>query len=347
LAFELTARGIPTIYYGDEQYIHNDTGGGGTPYNRPWMNSFSTTTTAYKLISKLSALRTGTNDALAYGTQKQRWMNSDVYIYERQFYGDVVLVAINKNTSTSYAITGLYTALPAGNYSDYLGGLLNGLGITVTAGSGGNNPVANFNLPAYGVAVWVASTTPTAPEVGSIGPTVGQSGMKVTIAGKNLGSSTGSVLFGTTSASISSWTATSVTFTVPNVSNGVYLVQLKNSSGTLANTIQFTVLTAKMIPVTFTVNNANPTNTGDYIYLTGNTVELGDWGTTFSTAVGPMLDPNYPSWFLNVSAPACQNIQFKFIDIQASGSVVWENGSNHTYTVPCSGTGSVTVSWQY
>ena len=107
------------------------------------------------------------------------------------------------------------------------------------------------------------------------------------------------------------------------------------------------MLTAKLIPVTFTVNNANPTNTGDYIYLTGSTVELGDWGTTFSTAVGPMLDPNYPNWFLNVSAPACQNIQFKFIDIQANGNVVWENGSNHMYTVPCSGTGSVNVNWQY
>jgi hypothetical protein len=311
------------------------------------MSSFSTTTTAYQLISKLAALRTGTNDALAYGTQTQRWMNSDVYIYERQFYGDVVLVAINKNTSTSYPISGLYTALPAGTYTDYLGGLLGGSGITVTSGSGGNDPVQNFTLPPYGVAVWVASSTPTAPEVGSIGPTVGQSGMKVTIAGKNLGSSTGSVLFGSTAASIASWSTTSVSFTVPSVSNGVYQVQVKNSSGTSANTIQFTVLTAKLIPVTFTVNNANPTNTGDYIYLTGNTVELGDWGSTFSAAIGPMLDPNYPSWFLNVSVPACQNIQFKFIDIQASGGVVWENGSNHSYTVPCSGTGSVNVSCQY
>jgi len=127
LAFDLTARGIPTIYYGDEQYLHNDTGGGGTPYNRLWMSSFSTSTTAYQLISKLSALRTGTNDALAYGTQTQRWMNSDVYIYERQFFGDVVLVAMNKSTSQGYSITGLNTALPAGNYSDYLGGLLSGL----------------------------------------------------------------------------------------------------------------------------------------------------------------------------------------------------------------------------
>jgi hypothetical protein len=155
------------------------------------------------------------------------------------------------------------------------------------------------------------------------------------------------VLVGTTGATINSWSATAVTFTVPSVANGVYSVTLKNSGGTAANTIQFTVLTAKLIPVTFTVNNATPTNTGDYIFVAGNTVELGTWGATFDTAIGPMLDPNYPNWFLNVSVPAGQNIQFKFMKIAADGTVTWENGSNHTYTVPSSGEGSVNVSWQY
>jgi hypothetical protein len=60
-----------------------------------------------------------------------------------------------------------------------------------------------------------------------------------------------------------------------------------------------------------------------------------------------MLNPNYPNWFLNVSLPAGRIVQFKFIDIQANGSVVFENGSNHTYTVPTSGTGSVNANWQY
>jgi hypothetical protein len=60
-----------------------------------------------------------------------------------------------------------------------------------------------------------------------------------------------------------------------------------------------------------------------------------------------MLDPNYPNWFLNVSVPAGTQIQFKFIDIQANGNVIWENGSDHTYTVPTSGVGYVNVNWQY
>jgi hypothetical protein len=120
-----------------------------------------------------------------------------------------------------------------------------------------------------------------------------------------------------------------------------------NSSSQVSNGIQYTVLAAKLIPITFTVNNASPTQVGDYIFLTGNTVELGNWSTTWDGAAGPFLTPNYPSWFNVVSVPAGQTIQFKFIKIAANGSVTWEAGSNHTYTVPSSGTGSVNVNWQY
>lgn len=75
-------------------------------------------------------------------------------------------------------------------------------------------------------------------------------------------------------------------------------------------------------------------------------MELGNWGTTFDTAVGPMLHPTGPDWFLNVSAPAGTKIQFKFVRIAADGSVTWENGPNHQYTVPTSGTAAVKASWQ-
>jgi glycosidase len=115
LAFTLTSRGIPCIYYGTEQYLHNDTSGGGDPYNRPQMTSFSTGTTAYSLINQLSTLRRN-NPAISYGSMSQRWINNDVYIYERKFFGSTVLVAINKNNSSSYNITGLNSALPAGSY---------------------------------------------------------------------------------------------------------------------------------------------------------------------------------------------------------------------------------------
>ena len=248
---------------------------------------------------------------------------------------------------TAYPISGLYTTLPAGTYTDSLGGLQGGSGLTVKAGSGGNNPANSLTIAPHSVSVWQYQVAASAPEIGSIGPHVGQPGMTVTLAGDGFGSTPGTVLFGTTAATIQSWSNASVVFTVPSVANGAYNVQLKSSIGTPANTIPFTVLAAKLVPVTITVNNAHPTNPGDSIFITGNTVELGNWGTTFQAAIGPMLDPNYPNWFLNVALPAGQTVQFKFIDLQANGSVAWENGGNHSYTVPTSGTGFVTENWQY
>ncbi|HZI17690.1 MAG TPA: alpha-amylase family glycosyl hydrolase [Pyrinomonadaceae bacterium] len=345
MAFILTARGIPCIYYGTEQYLFNNTGGGGDPYNRPMMASFNTNTTAYTLTNRLSTLRRN-NTAVPYGSHQQRWLNSDVYVYERRFFGNVVLVAINKGAAAQQ-ITGLNTALPAGTYSDYLTGLLSGVGITVSSGTGGNNPVASFNLPAGGVAVWQRTESGGTPQVGSIGPTLAQPGVKVTIGGKNFGSTQGTVKFGTTTATVVSWSPSKIVVNVPAVTNGNYNVTVTNSSNQVSNGIQFTVLAAKLIPVNFTVYNASPTQVGDHIFLTGNTVELGNWATTWEGAVGPMLAPNYPNWFITASVPAGQTIQFKFIKITAGGAVTWEAGANHTYTVPTSGTGFVNVNWQY
>ena len=346
MAFVLTSRGIPCIYYGTEQYLHNDTSGGTDPYNRPMMSAFSTSTTAYTLTNRLSSLRRS-NPAIPYGSMTQRWINNDVYIYERKFFGNVVLVAINKNETTGYSISGMNTSLPVGTQADNLTGLLGGVSITVGSGSGGNNPVNTFTLPAHAVSVWQFTEGAAAPQIGSIGPTAGQPGVKTVIAGRNFGASGGSVKFGTTTATVNSWSPTQIVVTTPSVTNGNYNVTVTNSGGTVSNGIQYTVLTAKLIPVTFTVNNATPTSVGDYIFLTGNTVELGAWSTTWDGAVGPMLTPNYPNWFLTASVPAGQTIQFKFIKIAAGGGVTWENGSNHTYTVPTSGTGFVNVNWQY
>jgi glycosidase len=345
MAFILVGRGIPIILYGDEQYLFNTTNNGNDPYDRVWMSSFSTTTTAYKLIQKLSGLRQA-NDAVAYGLWKQRWINNDVYIFERQFFNDVVLVAINKSDNSSYPISGLLTSLPPGSYPDYLGGLLSGNKLTVTAGNPGNNSTANFTASAHAVSVWQYQVNATAPEVGSIGPHTGQPGVQVTIAGDGFGWSQGAVLFGSAAASILSWSNNTVTFTVPVVANGSYDVQLKSSSGAPANTIPFTVLASKLVPVTFTVHNAVPTHPGDYVFLTGNTVELGNWGTSFQTAVGPMLAPNYPDWFLNVSLPSGKTVEFKFIVIRSDGTVQWEGGTNHSFQVPALGTNSVDATWQ-
>lgn len=113
-------------------------------------------------------------------------------------------------------------------------------------------------------------------------------------------------------------------------------------------TIPFTAA-AELVPVRFTVNNVTASQ-GDRILLTGDTAELGNWTQhrpTFDNTAEPAAWPISRSWFLTVSVPAEQTIQFKFIKIAADGTLTWEEGSNHTYTVPTSGAGSVSVNWQY
>jgi glycosidase len=344
LAFMMTVRGTPCIYYGTEQYLHNDTSGGGDPYNRPMMPGFSTTTTAYQLLNKLSTLRQN-QPALAYGTHQQRWLNDDVYIYERKFNNDVVLVAINKSAS-NYNVTGLNTALPAGTYSDQLTGLLGGFNITVGSGTGGNNPVTAFNLGAGKVAVWsYKAAEPSAPQLGSVAPVLTRAGNKVTLEGRGFGAS-GTVYFGTTAASVVSWSPSRIVVTAPSVAAGNTQVKVTIAGGS-SNTYQIMLLSGAQVPVTFKVTNASPTNFGDNIYLSGSIYELGNWSTSTSVAVGPLVAPNYPDWYITTSLPACATVQFKFIKITSGGAVTWENGANHSYTAPCSGTGSTTVPWQY
>lgn len=348
LALLLACRGVPVVLYGDEQYVHNDTNGGGDPYNRVWMSSFNTRTTAYSLINLMSQLRQN-NPALAYGTSVQRWLSFDTYILERQFSGNVVLIAVNKSDTITYPITGLLTSLVPSLYGDYLNGLLGGVPIIVSNGSANNNLVTNFNLPPHSVSVWQLASAATAPQVGSIGPSLGQAGISGTIAGQGFGSSKGTLLFvgvsSTTAATINSWSDSTVTFTVPAVSTpGTYNVQLTTKSGANANKVPFTVLTGRLIPVTFTVNNVPQVFSGG-VYLTGNIVELGSGVLTTDAAVGPLLTSNPPNWFIDASLPAGATIQFQFAIIDSAGNVTMEAGLPHSYKVPTSGVGSVTVIW--
>lgn len=346
--FVLTARGVPTIYYGDEQYLHNDTNSGNDPYNRPMMSTYDQTTRGYKIVQKLSDLRR-TNPAVRFGSIGQRWLNSDVYIYERKFNADVVLVAINKSTTTSYNITGLNTSLPAGTYGDVLTGLLDGGSITVMSGTGGNNPVNSFTLGANDAAVWSSlSSNPSTPQVGNISPTMGRSGNAVAITGRGFGTTTGSVSVGGTSATVSYWSNTEVNFTVPSTAPvGKISVTVTKSGGGTSNAIDFNVLNGPQVPVTFTVNSAPSTAWGENVFLTGSVFELGSWSTDKNVAVGRLLAPGYPNWFGMASLPASRSVEYKFIIPRNSGSVTWEGGLNHTYSTPSAGgVGSATVNWQ-
>ena len=364
LSFLLTVRGTPCIYYGTEQYLHNDTSGGGDPYNRPMMNSFNQSTTAYQLIEKLSTLKQS-QPALQFGDHQERWINNDVYIYERQFNDDVVLVAINKSGNWQN-ITGLNTALPAGTYSDELSGLLGGHNITVNSGSGGNNPIGSWWLGPNRAMVWsYEAPQPSVPQLGSAAPVLTRAGNTVTLDGKGFGTLNGSskvyfVAGGSQyQATVLNWTAEKIEVTVPSgVPAGLRQVEVVTSGGT-SNTYDVMMLSNEQVPVTFYVNNAY-TAWGEQVYLTGDVYELSNWSTamepgtnnpTFGGPLGPAVTVSgmYPTWELTTSMPCGTTVQFKFIKVNSAGGVTWEGGSNHSYTTPACGSGtpgSVTVNWQ-
>ena len=66
------------VYYGDEQYLHNDTSGGNDPYDRNAMTSFGMTD-AVTLIQYLAALR-------AFQCRDRLWNNAAALDQRRCLY---------------------------------------------------------------------------------------------------------------------------------------------------------------------------------------------------------------------------------------------------------------------
>ena len=333
----MTSSGIPTIYYGSEQYAT----GTNDPYNRGDMPGFSTTSTAYQIISKLAPLRKS-NPAVAYGSTQERWVNSDVLIYERTFGDNVVYVAVNRNTSQGYDISGAITALPNGQYTDVLCNLLGGGTLTVN-----NGAIGSYYLGAGQAAVWQhTSVSDSEPVIGNIDPLIGIAGNVVTISGTGFGTNEGNVYFGINEAQVLTWSDSIIQITVPNITAGYYDITIETQAGkTVSNYAQYKVLTDSQTAVRFIAKNATTTY-GQNIYIVGNCIELGNWDT--NKAIGPFFNATstiatYPNWFFDISVPQGFNLEFKFIKKDASGNVIWESGTNHSYTTPTNNTGEISV----
>ncbi len=346
LAFIFTCRGVPVVYYGDEQYLHNDTGGGNDPYDRNAMTSFGTTD-AVTLIQYLAALR-ASNPAIAYGTMQQRWINDDVYVYERRLGDNVVLVAINKSGTNDQAISGLLTSLAPRSYSDYLNGTMGGVGLTVSAAAVGNNPAADFTIPHRSVSIWVA-TAGAVLAIGSITPRVANPGALVTISGTGFGTTAGAVHFSAggvqKKATVVRWSDGEITATVPKLNGGPAQVTVTRGSST-SGAAPFFVSTGNLVPVNFSVAGVPVLASGDVVMLTGNAAELGSWSTTWNGADGPAVIPAVGSALLTASVSAGSKVEFKFFVLHPNGSVAWEGGANHAYSIPSAGVGAISVSWQ-
>jgi IPT/TIG domain len=108
----------------------------------------------------------------------------------------------------------------------------------VWCAKGKNDATGQAKAATYSITVPAA--VPTAAITG-VTPNHAQTGASVVIAGTNLGSG-GTVRFGTTTAATTSWSATSVTATVPaSLAPGATSVTVQPTGGAASNAVAFTV----------------------------------------------------------------------------------------------------------
>jgi len=123
IALIMTSRGIPCIYYGTEQFLHNDTNGDGNPYgnndpyNRPMMENWDTDSPLYREIRLLSGLRR-LNPAVSLGSQWQKYITPDVYCYVRRYRDSFLFVAMNRGETVT--IEEVETELKDGEHTDVM-----------------------------------------------------------------------------------------------------------------------------------------------------------------------------------------------------------------------------------
>ena len=115
----MIARGIPCIYYGGEQFLHDDTDGGKDPYNRPMMATWDTEGQLFKDIGVLAEVRKR-NAAVQKGGTTVRVATPDVLSFSRSYLGSSVLIAMNKGKATTVEVQG--APLVDGDYACVLSG---------------------------------------------------------------------------------------------------------------------------------------------------------------------------------------------------------------------------------
>jgi glycosidase len=344
LAFLLTCRGTPCITYGTEQYLFNSTNSGADPYDRPMMESFAKDTTAFAVIKELAKLRKE-NLAVAYGSFKRRFVNTDVYVFEREFEGNVVTVAINKSAKSVLNLPVCGTSLPAGNYNDYLHGLLNGLSMQVK-----NEPyhevehsLAAQKLPPSSVSVWVSGKRLVNPTILNISPPQVHAKSIVEIEGKNFGVQSGLVLVGTEHAPIVSWAEERILAQIPAVKEGELSISVQRSDKKDSNSQTIVAHSGSLIPVTVYLQDLPESAKGEDVFIGGDTIELKAQQGSIQGA-GPMLVHGNARLF-TVSLPANKTVHLKFIKTQAKKSNENEPGLEHSFVVPNSGVGNITFTW--
>nr|WP_272898771.1 alpha-amylase family glycosyl hydrolase [Paenibacillus sp. MMS18-CY102] len=332
----LTSRGIPSIYYGTEQYMT----GASDPANRQMMNSFNKQTPAYNIIRILSGLRKR-NMAIAQGKTSILYHSPEIIVYQRAFGGHVVVVATNLGT-TSVEFMSLYTQLPEGSYSNLVGEFRGEKEVNVDK----FGKIEAMVLHPYdSVVLGTSDHFEYQPAISHIFPAVSKRGDKVCIYGTAFDKQQGRVKVGTVEAHILNWQDDSIEIVVPELTPGKHHVEITRIDTESAVYQHFRINTGEQVSVRFIVDEAYA-NDDEQIYLIGNVFELGNWEP--AKAIGSFFKKvlyQYPTWYYDISVPAGIEIQYKYIKKNFSGEVVYEDGENHVWVSPTDQTGEVRVTW--
>lgn len=357
IALIYTSRGIPSLYYGTEQYLHDDTKGGGDPYTRVWMSSFDESSEGFKTVKALSDVRKS-NPAFAYGTHTAKLAKGDVYIFERKFGDNVALVAMNKNPKDKQIISAVSSSLPQGKYKDALGGLLSGTDI-LTAASG----IKTLELAPSSVSVWISkqraglqdsdasrpgNSVPqnALPLLASVRPPVVTGGTTVTVYGIDFGDERGEVFVGSERMDVSSWARDRVSFVAPHMLTGEQMVRLVTQDGAKSNQLKLTIVESRLVPIRIVIEKPLLKADGEQVFITGDCVTLGQGKSSWTDAAGPMLfSQEDKKYILCVPLPAGKTVKYKLIVLDKRGRFVREESAFHSYAVPESGTWRPEIEW--
>lgn len=224
---------------------------------------------------------------------------------------------LNGNTWSNISAAGLssYTvnALAADTANIYVGTASHGVWrYTISGGAWldtGGSITANTvqalamdsSVPYAGTAgqgVWKYDLAALTPSIIGISPSSGAVGTTVTISGNNFGTS-GSVTFGTTAATVSSWTDTTIVCQVPNVGAGLVAVTVTAPGGSATST--FTV-TAPSVPA---INSINPPSgdVGATVVIAGSNFGSSQGSSTVKFASTPATVSNWSDTSITCTVP--------------------------------------------
>lgn len=332
------SRGIPSFYYGTEQYLHNDTKNGEDPYTRVWMSNFDKDSDCFKLVKSLNKLRTNSS-VLRFGKQETVYVDDDIYVFRRTFGKKVAVVAVSKNKSKSRSVTLKDSGLEQGKYSDSLGSKLNGADIEIKSGG------TRVEIPANSISIWMNAASSQDPSISSIMPRVINSGVPVKVYGEGFGSSKGEVLLGGKSISVSHWSDNRIVFDTPQSILGKAELVVKSKSGGTSNPSSFTVFKKKLVPITIQVKGAPINIKKEKLYITGNGASLGEWKKDSMECAGPMLYSEDRDYILCVPLPASTKVKFELFAKDEKGNLVKGKSSKHEIKVQDSGPWRHLVNW--